>query len=102
MIRLDHEVGHWVAARNFQMYFEANSQSIGLEKDGEIVAGGPLDATAEQSVDVIVGLISTPVTVGLGCATNTRDGEIDGGCHPVGVKQVVLDQAASRLAEPDP
>ena len=50
MIRLDHEVGHWVAARNFQMYFEANSQSIGLEKDGEIVAGVIYDGWNKKSI----------------------------------------------------
>ena len=50
MIRLDHEVGHWVAARNYQMYFEANSQSIGLEKDGEIVAGVIYDSWNRRSI----------------------------------------------------
>jgi RimJ/RimL family protein N-acetyltransferase len=39
VILIGHEVGHWVAARNFQKYFEANSQAIGWEKDGKIVAG---------------------------------------------------------------
>ena len=38
MILIGHEVGHWVAARNFKKYFEANSQAIGWEKDGKIVA----------------------------------------------------------------
>lgn len=39
MILIGHEVGYWVAARNHQMYHQANSQSIGLKKDGNIVAG---------------------------------------------------------------
>lgn len=33
------EVGHWTASRIDGQYFEANSQAIGLKKDGRIVAG---------------------------------------------------------------
>ena len=34
-----HDVGHWVAAQIGGFYNEASSQAIGLERDGEIVAG---------------------------------------------------------------
>tara|TARA_R110000868_G_scaffold2671_8_gene18883 strand:+ start:355 stop:789 length:435 start_codon:yes stop_codon:yes gene_type:complete len=50
VIRLDHEVGHWVAARNHQMYFEANSQAIGLEKNHNIVAGVIYEDWNRQSI----------------------------------------------------
>jgi RimJ/RimL family protein N-acetyltransferase len=32
-------VGHWVAARVQGKYFEEGSQAIGLERDGQIIAG---------------------------------------------------------------
>lgn len=32
-------IGHWVAQRVRGQYFEANSQAIGLMKDGKIIAG---------------------------------------------------------------
>ena len=57
MILISHEVGHWVAARNFQMYFEANSQSIGLEKDGEIVAGVIYEDWNGQSIMCHIAII---------------------------------------------
>ena len=50
MIVLGHEVGRWVAAKNNQMYFEANSQAVGWEKDGEIVAGVIYDGWNKQSI----------------------------------------------------
>lgn len=50
MIVLGHEVGRWVAAKNNQMYFEANSQAVGWEKDGEIVAGVIYDGWNKRSI----------------------------------------------------
>ena len=50
MILIGHEVGQWVAEKNCQMYFEANSQSIGLKKDGEIVAGVIYEGWNKQSI----------------------------------------------------
>lgn len=50
MIVLGHEVGQWVAAKNNQMYFEANSQAVGWEKDGEIVAGVIYDGWNKRSI----------------------------------------------------
>jgi RimJ/RimL family protein N-acetyltransferase len=35
----DHSAGHWTAEQNKGAYFEARSQSIGLKKNGEFVAG---------------------------------------------------------------
>ena len=39
MICTDHEIGYWVAKRVNGGYFKERSQSIGLKKDGKIVAG---------------------------------------------------------------
>lgn len=39
MIVSDHKVGHWVAKKVFGSYNEANSQAIGLERNGVPVAG---------------------------------------------------------------
>ena len=50
MIVLGHEVGRWVAAKNNQMYFEANSQAVGWKKDGEIVAGVIYDSWNKRSI----------------------------------------------------
>jgi len=50
VIRIGHEIGQWVAAKNTQMYFEDNSQAIGLEKNGKIVAGVIYEDWNKQSI----------------------------------------------------
>ena len=65
VILIGHEVGRWVAARNHQMYHEANSQSIGLEKDGKIVAGVIYENWNGQSIVVHIAILGnlTPTFV---------------------------------------
>lgn len=50
VIRTDHAVGHWVAEKNNQLYFEVNSRAIGLEKDGKIVAGLIYESWNKRSI----------------------------------------------------
>lgn len=59
MIVLGHEVGRWVAAKNNQMYFEANSQAVGWEKDGEIVAGVIYDGWNKRSIVCHIAVTGT-------------------------------------------
>jgi hypothetical protein len=65
VILIGHEVGQWVAARNHQMYHEANSQSIGLEKDGKIVAGVIYENWNGQSIVCHIAILGnlTPTFV---------------------------------------